>query len=885
MMQDRLEQAEPASPARYWALAVLALGLALSAYSARWHHQTLVSERHQQWQRLADRSFANLADEVERAGQLVRAAQAVFLASDDVTPAELQVLHQGLSADRGFPALVALAYAERERMPGAFDRYVTRRVAPLAGNERILGLDVASQPPNLAALERSIRSNLPAMTAPLELLQFQGSQRRGVIIRLPVFAPGPAPASAGGRGVQAVGSLAASFDLELMIQAGLRPTTLTEFGIRVLDVSDGVEDLLHSSIPAQHPDQPVVDRFEHDLEFGGRVWRVQLDARPAALDLLGFPMMTLAFGLLASAMMALAMWLLIDTRGRAMSLAGRMTSRYQASETRFRELNELLPVVVALARVDDGGLEYLNQTGRRRFGLNLADAAGAGGPVLDQLIPDPKVVARIRTVASTGEAMLEQTVAMGTHGDFWASLSVSRIELDGRPHLLVVASDVTQLRELADRLRHQASHDELTGLFNRRGFDDAMESAIAAVDAGGAPAALLYLDLDQFKVINDSSGHAAGDDLLVQLAARLSAQLAPGDCLARLGGDEFGVLLADGREASARASAERLRRAISDLAYCRDGKTFPASASLGLVFIDRPGLSRHELLSMADSACFFAKERGRNRLHVFVEGDAESTGRRTEMEWVGRVRQAMDEHRLSLDYQRVVALAPPAAAHQGSHIELLLRMRDQHGVAIPPGDFIPAAERFGLMPQLDRWVIDTALANFGRLLPAGEELASCAINLSGTTVDDDQFTGFLLDAIARHAVPPERLVFEITETAAVGNLPRVQAFMQRLRAVGCRFALDDFGVGMASFGYLRQLTVDQIKIDGSFIRRIDSDPMSLSIVKAIVEIGHQADCLVVAEWVDSAELLVRLRGLGVDFAQGFHLHRPEPALFCRPLPA
>lgn len=908
LSQAKVEGVETAGPARYWALVVLVLGAALSAYAARWHHQTLVGERHQQWQRLAERGFAGLDDEIQRAGHLVRAAQAVFLASDDVTPAELQVLYQGLSTDRGFPALVALAYAARERRSGGFDRFITRMVAPQAGNEPILGLDVASQPANLAALERSIGSNLPAMTAPFVLLQFQGTQRRGVIIRLPIFPPGPVPASAEGRAAQAIGSLAVSLDLQLMIAAGLPRDSTGPFAVRVLDVSDGVEDLLFQTQPTAPGSEPV-ERFEQELEFGGRVWRVQFDALPPALGLVGFPLLTLAFGLLASTMMALALWLLIGTRSRAMALAGRMTSRYQASETRFRELNELLPVVVILARVEDGRLEYLNQAGRRRFGLNLVDAGGAGAPVLDQLIPDAQVIAGVRSVAATGEAMLEQTVRLGAHGDFWASLSVSRIELDGRPHLLVVASDVTQLRQLAERLRHQASHDELTGLFNRRGFEDAVDAAIAAVDAGGEPAALLYLDLDQFKVINDSSGHAAGDELLVQLAARLSGQLAHGDRLARLGGDEFGVLLADGREGQARAAAERLRRSIAEMVYCRDGKTFPASASLGLVFINRPGLSRHELLSMADTACFFAKERGRNRLHVFVEGDAESVGRRAEMDWVGRVRQALSENRLSLDYQLVVALAPAAervrlravaggagapapplpapasAPATGAHIELLLRMRDEQGFAVPPGDFIPAAERFGLMPQLDRWVVETALANFGQLHPDGAGLASCAINLSGTTVDDEQFAGFLLEAIGRHRVPPERLVFEITETAAVGNMQRVLDFMQRLRAVGCRFALDDFGVGMASFGYLRQLPVDLIKIDGSFIRRIDSDPMSLSIVKAIVEIGHQADCLVVAEWVDSPELLVRLRELGVDFAQGFHLHRPEPALFCRPAPA
>lgn len=388
------------------------------------------------------------------------------------------------------------------------------------------------------------------------------------------------------------------------------------------------------------------------------------------------------------------------------------------------------------------------------------------------------------------------------------------------------------------------------------------------------------MDLDQFKVVNESVGHAAGDALLVHLAGRLQRCLMPGDRLARLGGDEFGVLLADGREEVARIAAERIRQAVAEIVWSHEDRSYPVSASLGLVLLDQPGRGRQELMSLADTVCFLAKEGGRNRLRVYRADDLESAGRRIALDSVGRVRQAMADGRLELHYQELVRTRPGRDGG-GPHIELLLRMRDPDGRQVAPVDFIPAAERFGLMPQLDRWVVEAALANFDRLHPDGQALANCAINLSGATVDDEGFADFLLAAIARHGVPARKLCFEITETTAVGNMPRLLAMMQRLRAAGCCFALDDFGTGTASFGFLRQLAVDAVKIDGSFISRIDRDPMSLSIVRAIVEIGHQAGLDVVAEWVDSDAILERVRALGVDWAQGYHLHRPEPAVFCR----
>jgi EAL domain-containing protein (putative c-di-GMP-specific phosphodiesterase class I) len=296
------------------------------------------------------------------------------------------------------------------------------------------------------------------------------------------------------------------------------------------------------------------------------------------------------------------------------------------------------------------------------------------------------------------------------------------------------------------------------------------------------------------------------------------------------------------------------------------------------VLVDRAGLSRREVLSLADTACYMAKERGRNRVHLYSENDADTTLRRSEMEWASRLRQALIDERFVLHFQELTALKDGADA--GVHVELLLRLRDEDGAMVPPGAFIPAAERFGLMPQLDRWVVETALANFDRLHPSGAP-ALCAINLSALSVEDEGFAQFVLERLARYGVPAASVCFEITETAAVASMVRVVSLMHALRAEGCKFALDDFGAGMASFAYLKNLPVDYVKIDGSFIRNIDSDPISQSIVRAVTDIGHQLGLGVVAEWVDDAKAVAMLRTAGLDYAQGYFLHKPEAAVCFR----
>lgn len=594
-----------------------------------------------------------------------------------------------------------------------------------------------------------------------------------------------------------------------------------------------------------------------------------LDARPD----IGKVYAIAIAGLLISVLLSLLLWSLARTHHHAIVLAKRMSARFSESEARFRTLNELLPVLVLLATTGEGRITYANQAARQRLGEIV-------GRPLTSLFAEPAAGDALDDTDGTGGWDDREALIVARDGTFWARVSLAPVVVDAAPHLLLTATNIDEHRALTERLSYLATHDALTELCNRREFERRLSEALAQRTARDDPPdfALLYFDLDQFKVINDLSGHMAGDQLLVELVLALRLHMREGDLLARLGGDEFGLLAFDVDEAEATALAERLRRCIDAVRFVWQRRTYSVSASIGLVMVDHPGLSLADVMAWADTACYQAKENGRNRVHVYRDDD-DSTRRHGEMEWVNRLRTAMEQGRLLLDYQEIVPIADDAGA--GAHVELLLRLRDETGAVIMPGTFLPAAERYGLMPAVDRWVIHTAVSHFHELHPEGADLRTCAINLSGATIEDDDLADFILDCIAEHGVPADRICLEITETVAVRSLLKAAGVIARLRAAGCQIALDDFGAGMSSFSYLKNLPVDIIKIDGSFIRELDSDPMNRTIVSAIVQIGHQAGLRVVAEWVEDAHTRSVLAELGVDYGQGFGLHRPERVLFQR----
>ncbi len=437
---------------------------------------------------------------------------------------------------------------------------------------------------------------------------------------------------------------------------------------------------------------------------------------------------------------------------------------------------------------------------------------------------------------------------------------------------VLVFHDVTEARETSRKLAYQATHDALTGLANRREFERQIEEALQDAKVRGTDNAFCYMDLDQFKVVNDTCGHMAGDGLLIELATILRHRVRETDTVARLGGDEFGILMRNIPLNEARALAEDIRDRIRDYRYLWDGRSFEVGISIGVVPIrpDTPAVA--DIFSNADIACYVAKDKGRNQIHVSSLDDVEQARRHLEMQWSVRIPSALENDRFVLYYQKVVPL--DADGDKMPRCELLVRMLEEDGSLILPGRLIPAAERFRHMPEIDRWVIRHALeliARHGTHLG----LAAYAINLSGQSLGQEDLLEFVKREILRSGVQPSLVTFEITETSAIRNVSHAAHFMTELKKMGCQFSLDDFGSGLSSFGYLKMLPVDYLKIDGSFVRNMVHDEHDHSIVIAITQIAKTLKIACVAEWIEDEATLLALKEIGVDYGQGFFLHRPE----------
>ena len=438
---------------------------------------------------------------------------------------------------------------------------------------------------------------------------------------------------------------------------------------------------------------------------------------------------------------------------------------------------------------------------------------------------------------------------------------------------VMVFHDVSKESRLFRQLSYQASHDALTGLINRSEFENCLVASLdSAHNNPDHSHALLYLDLDQFKVVNDTFGHIAGDELLRQIAELVKANIRSTDIVARLGGDEFGILLERCTKERAVEVAEAIRGAVEAHRFTWQESFTAARCSIGIVMVTRESPDVASVMSSADVACYSAKDMGRNQIHLYQDSDASM--RHEEMKWVSRITSAVEENRLELFYQPIIGISKENANSRG-HYELLLRMRDENGKIVNPDQFIPAAERYNLMSTLDRWVIHEALSQLADRNPEAKTAHfTLAINLSGTSLSEDRFLDFVVEELQKQKLPEGAICFEITETAAISNLSRVIHFMQALKKLGCKFSLDDFGSGLSSFTYLKNLPVDYLKIDGQFIRNVAEDSVDESMVKAINEVGRAMGIETIAERVETKEVLDKLSELGIEYAQGYYIARP-----------
>jgi len=577
-----------------------------------------------------------------------------------------------------------------------------------------------------------------------------------------------------------------------------------------------------------------------------------------------------------------------DDKGRLIRLLGvevDITERKLYEEALFREKES---AQITLRSIGDGvittdadcNVEYINPVAEELTGWKVDDASGR---VIDEIfrgfheetcepLENPLAVSirRNRSIKSVRPTLLIRRDG----NELYIESTASPIR-DGKGDVtggVLVFHDVSESRELNRRLSYHASHDILTGLVNRREFENRLERALKSARARETSYALCYLDLDQFKIVNDSCGHSAGDALLGQLGALLKSKIRWRDTLARLGGDEFGVLLESCSLDEAMQTAEVLRAAIGEFKFLWDDRSFRLGASIGVVPISADNEDVASLMSAADSACAAAKEAGRNRIHSFLENDIDLMRRRREMQWAARINNALEEDRFELFRQTI---QPLQKTEDGAHYELLLRMRDETGGIVAPGLFIEAAERYGITPSIDRWVIRNAFRWLVSEADERERLRLCSINLSGQSFSDEKFLPFVIDQFQMSGLDATRICFEITETAAIASYSQANRFINALKELGCKFALDDFGTGLSSFGYLKHFPVDFLKIDGSFVKEILHDPIDREMVRSINEIGHLTGKQTIAEFAENTEIITMLRGMGVDYAQGYGVAEPK----------
>ncbi|HET7674345.1 MAG TPA: EAL domain-containing protein [Gammaproteobacteria bacterium] len=541
-----------------------------------------------------------------------------------------------------------------------------------------------------------------------------------------------------------------------------------------------------------------------------------------------------------------------------------------------QELTQVLLAAIGdgVIRLDaEGRVRYMNGVAERLTGWTQAEAAGLpAGEVCVAL--DEATRARRGAPAPASDADIASLLIARDGRETPVNYSCAPM-LSGDGHLsgaLIVLRDNTETRRVAEQLAWQATHDSLTGLPNRIEFERRLGAVLDSIGESGAEHSMLYLDLDQFKIVNDICGHRVGDELLRQLTALLAADIRDTDTLARLGGDEFGVLLTGCTAAHAERLAHKLIHVIEDFRFVWDQRVFAVGASIGVVAINKHCSSLSELFAAADSACYSAKERGRNGVRVYRSDARDLARRHDEMGWVSRITQAIEADRFVLYHQQISPLHGGTRPHCS---EILLRLRGDGGEIIAPGRFIPAAERYHLMPALDRWVIRRVFAGLQRQLAEGRG-ETVAINVSGATISEGRFVDFVRDQFCEFGIPPQSICFEITETAAISNLDEASAFVDQIRELGCTISLDDFGSGSSSFTYLKTLHVDYLKIDGTFVRNMVEDPIDCAMVETINRVGKIMGVKTVAEYVEVRDVLDKLREFDVDFVQGFDIHRPEP---------
>ncbi len=622
------------------------------------------------------------------------------------------------------------------------------------------------------------------------------------------------------------------------------------------------------------PARPVMSRNAPLFDADRVVGRIEVSAS----------LVELLYEAMAVALLGILLGILIFVVLRVLplrALSNATNALYEEKERAETTLNSISDAVITTdAR---GHVRYFNPTAELLIGASLRAVLGRPLSTVVHLVDG---TTRERVEDSLYQALTERCVVSckGNNELLRADKTSVAVEERSAPIFdpegrvtggVMVLRDVSISREYVQRRSWEATHDLLTGLLNRREFEGRVQIELTDTQVSGRCHVVCYMDLDRFKVVNDSCGHAAGDELLIQLSRLMQARIRDTDTLARLGGDEFGLLLEGCDIQRARLITAEILAAVKDFHFAWESKVFTVGISIGLTAISPDHLSVPEVLGEADSACYWAKEQGRNRICVYLASDMDLAARRSETGWVARINAAFEEKRFVLFQQTYRTLS--TGADINTHLEILIRMIGENGEIIPPGRFLPAAERYNLMPEIDRWVIHEVFSQYHHLVAErGGAPLTCAINLSGASINSEGFLDYVRKQMHQYKLSPGSICFELTETVAVNNLEAAAAFIQECKAIGCQFALDDFGTGTSSFGYLKNLPVDYLKIDGGFVKNIEHDSVDFAMAETINRIGHIMGKQTVAEYAENEAIVEILRTMGVDFAQGYGVCLPKP---------
>lgn len=527
--------------------------------------------------------------------------------------------------------------------------------------------------------------------------------------------------------------------------------------------------------------------------------------------------------------------------------------------------------------IDDRGIiETFNTAAQQLFGYSSEETLG--NPAQDLIkLPESRVHGDFLEFCQSpyGKDHINDTVVSAMHKNgsvFPMSINVSELWVEGRQLFIAIVEDISERVALMDNLRTMAEHDSLTGLYNREYFMTELDRVVENIKRGVRnDFSLLYIDLDNFKFVNDTLGHLAGDQVLVEVTNLLSRRNRKSDLLARIGGDEFALLIYGASRDQVISAAESLRKLLANYVFKYDGKVINIGCSVGVTLFGQEPLIKEDLLVQADIACHIAKRSGRNRIHVYEADDKQNMAAMSEdMGWAARIKNAIDQDLFVIACQPIL----DTQTKDIQHYEVLLRLRADDGSLILPAGFLPSADRFGLMQAVDRWVIQHAIGILGKSVTKGKSV-HFAINLSAKSLEESDTFDIITEALEKCGVQPTSVTFEITENVAIANLSSAVEFLNKLRALGCKTALDDFGVGYSSFAYLKDLPIDYVKIDGSFVRNLQKDMLHLTMVRSMNDIAHAMGLKTVAEYVDSADCLEKLQEIGIDLVQGFYMGKPR----------